>query len=310
MSSLENIKTLRELTGAGLKDCKTALAENNDDMDAAVDWLRKKGIVTAAKKSSRAASEGMVAAGISANMQKGVLLEVNCETDFVARTDGFKGFVSELSGHILANNPADIEELKTQSWTHDVSTSVDNVLSSMVHKTGENVQLRRFVTLQGGYVSQYIHAGSRLGVLLAVDCDASQNGNADFQSFIEDICMHIAANRPQFVSDAEIPEEVVQKEMEIQVSRSMEDDKFKGKPKDIVEKAVSGRIAKWKKEISLLNQLFDEETKATVEKCVADKSKEFGFGFSLKSFVVFELGEGLEKRKDNFAEEVAAMTQQ
>ncbi len=304
--NMADLKALREKSGAGLKDCKNALVETSGDMDAAMDWLRAKGIAKAAKKSSRIATEGMVHAFIGANATSGAMIEINCETDFVGKTAEFQGFVAQMSEHVSTNTPADVEALQDQSWLFDDGKTVKEVMNGMVLSTGENVNVRRFVNMNGDYVAEYIHAGSRLGVLLSVSVDGCDTGSEDFRSFIEDISMHIAANTPEFVSDAEIPAEVINKETEIQVARAMEE----GKPQNIAEKMVVGRINKWKKEISLMDQIFDDENKTTVAKELANKGTEFGGSITIDGFVVYKLGEGMEKKVDNFAEEVAAMSQQ
>jgi len=303
--NMADLKALRERSGAGLKDCKNALAEANGDMEAAIDWLRAKGMAKAAKKSSRIATEGMVHAFITDGAKSGAIVEVNCETDFVGKTDDFRGFVADMASHIGNTNPASVEAMLEGDWSHDGSQTVKEVMNGMVLKTGENVNVRRFTTLSGDYVAEYIHAGSRLGVLLSVNVDGDFAGNADFQSFIEDITMHIAANSPEFVSDAEIPAEVIEKETEIQIARAVEE----GKPQNIAEKMVVGRINKWKKEISLLDQIFDEDNKTTVAKEIVNRGKEFGGTITVNAFVVYKLGEGMEKKVDNFADEVAAMAQ-
>ena len=303
--NMADLKALRDRSGAGLKDCKNALAEANGDMEAAIDWLRAKGMAKAAKKSSRIATEGMIHAFVTENAKFGAIVEVNCETDFVGKTDDFQGFVVDMASYIGNTNPASVEAMLEGGWSHDSSQTVKEVMNGMVLKTGENVNVRRFTTLSGDYVAEYIHAGSRLGVLLSVNVDGDFAGNADFQSFIEDITMHIAANSPEFVSDAEIPAEVIEKETEIQIARAVEE----GKPQNIAEKMVVGRINKWKKEISLLDQIFDEDDKTTVAKEIANRGKEFGGTITINAFVVYKLGEGMEKKVDNFADEVAAMAQ-
>lgn len=304
--NMADLKALRERSGAGLKDCKNALQESAGDMDTAMDWLRAKGIAKAAKKSSRIATEGMIHAFISEDGKSGSIVEVNCETDFVGKTSGFQGFVAQVAEHVGQTTPSDTDALKTQSWSFDEGQTVEEIRQSMVLRTGENVSIRRFATASNDYVAEYIHAGSRLGVLLSVSVDGDFTGNADFQSFIEDLTMHIAANSPEYVSDAEIPVAVITKEKEIQVARAMEE----GKPQNIAEKMVVGRINKWKKEISLLDQIFDDDNKTTVAKELANKGSEFGGSITLESFVLYRLGEGMAKKVDNFAEEVAAMSQQ
>jgi elongation factor Ts len=296
---------LRERSGAGLKDCKNALLESNGDMDTAMDWLRAKGIAKAAKKSSRIATEGMIHAFISADATSGSLIEINCETDFVGKTTEFQTFVAQMSEHVSTNTPADVNDLLEQIWLFDAGQTVKEKMNSMVLSTGENVNVRRFVNISGDYVAEYIHAGSRLGVLLNVSVDGIDTSNADFRSFIEDLTMHIAANRPDFVSDAEIPAEVIAKETSIQVARAMEE----GKPQNIAEKMVVGRINKWKKEISFMDQIFDDDNKTNVAKELTNKGTAFGGSITVNSFITFALGEGMAKKVDNFAEEVAAMTQ-
>ena len=303
--NMADLKSLRERSGAGLKDCKNALLESNGDMDAAMDWLRAKGIAKAAKKSSRIATEGMIHAFISADATSGSLIEINCETDFVGKTAEFQGFVAQMSEHVATNTPADVAGLQEQIWLFDGSQTVKEVMNGMVLSTGENVNVRRFVNITGDYVAEYIHAGSRLGVILNVSVDGIDTSNTDFRSFVEDLTMHIAANRPEFVSDAEIPAEVIAKETSIQVARAMEE----GKPQNIAEKMVVGRINKWKKEISFMDQIFDDDNKTSVAKEIAKKGPEFGGSFYVSSFVTFALGEGMAKKVDNFAEEVAAMAQ-
>jgi len=295
------IKDLRSRTGAGIKDCKTALQENNGDFDSAIDWLRTKGIAKAAKKAGRAATEGIIHSAV--NNGVGALVEVNCETDFVARTDGFKGFVTDLVNHLLANKPADNAELMSQSW--HTGDTVEAVAQQMVFKTGENVQLRRFeIFASSNILHSYIHTGARLGVLVEISAD---NQNDAILEFADDLSMHIAATRPEFVSSDEIPQAVVDKEFAIQKARVMEE----GKPEKIAEKVVMGRIGKWKKEISLIDQpwMHDDAGKLPVKQVVKDLSATHG-NVSIVRFTTFELGEGLEKKANNFAEEVAQMSNQ
>ena len=303
--NMADLKALREKSGAGLKDCKNALIESNGDMEIAMDWLRTRGIAKAKKKSSRIATEGMIHAYLNETSTVGALVEVNCETDFVGNTPNFRNFVNELAEHVATKTPADVDGLLEQTWYKDEGQTVREVLNGMVLSTGENVNVRRFEIFTGDYVAEYIHAGSRLGVLLNVHADASLLDNAEFKSFIEDITMHIAANRPEFLSDAQIPAEVIEKETQIQVARAMEE----GKPQNIAEKMVVGRINKWKKEISLMDQEFDEDTKANVAASISKLAGDLGASFELASFTTFELGEGMEKKVDNFADEVASMTQ-
>jgi len=300
--SMEDIKALREQTGAGIKDCKNALIENANNMSDALDWLRKKGIAKAAKKASRIATEGMVHSVINADKNYGVIVEINCETDFVGRTDDFQTFSVQAAEHLLENPASSNEELLAQNWKFDSSLTVENVCQSMVQKTGENVRIRRFDGMSADYVATYIHAGARLGILLGINTDVAIS--AELEDFAEDICMHIAEARPQFTSVDQVSDEVVEKEREIQIARAIES----GKPKEIAEKMVIGRINKWKQEICLLDQEFDD-SKQSVAANLKSKGAELGGSITIKGFVALELGEGLEKKQDNFAEEVAAMSQ-
>ena len=298
--SMSDIKNLRARSGAGIKDCKNALASNNGDFEAAMDYLRTKGIAKAAKKASRSATEGMIHAYIDG--ASATIVEINCETDFVARTPDFKAFVNDVAKHITQNSPNDVEDLLTQSWSQ--GGTVQEVLQQMVLKTGENIQLRRFsrFELQGeGLLHSYIHTGSRLGVLVEVGA----NTPAKATDFADDLAMHIAAARPDYVSENEIPSDVVQKEFDIQKARAIEE----GKPEHIAEKMVTGRIRKWKKEISLMDQVWthDDADKEVVGSVVKSLSSEVG-DLQIRRFSTFALGEGLAKKENNFAQEVAAMT--
>jgi elongation factor Ts len=258
-ATMNDIKSIRQRTGAGIKDCKTALTENEGDFDAAIDWLRTKGIAKAAKKAGRIATEGSILCCISNG--SGAIVEVNCETDFVARTDDFKGFSKSLTEFIANNRPSDIDALMAMTW--DGKPVVEH-FQSMVVKTGENVQLRRFSCIEsnGGYIGSYIHTGSRLGTLFAVDAESKALEEENVKVFCSELGLHLAARRPQFTSVDVIPEAVVTKEREIQVARAVEE----GKPVHIAEKMVNGRLGKWKKQITLVDQIWmgDDDGKQTV----------------------------------------------
>jgi elongation factor Ts len=294
-ATMSDIKSLRSRSGAGIKDCKTALVENDGDIQAAMDWLRAKGIAKAAKKSGRIATEGAIHSHITSNV--GALIEVNCETDFVARTDGFKEFVSTVASHVVKYDVDSVDELLAQEWSE--GGTIAEAVQQMVFKTGENIRLRRFsrYDLQGsGIVHSYIHTGARLGVMVEVASTSAVD------EFADDLAMHIAASRPDYVSDTHIPKDVVAKEFEIQKARVIEE----GKPEHIAVKVVTGRIAKWKKEISLYDQVWihDDNDQAKVKSVLKDLSGDV----DVRRFSTFALGEGLEKKENNFAEEVAAMT--
>lgn len=298
-ASMADIKQLRARSGAGIKDCKNALNENNGDVQAALDFLRMKGIAKAAKKASRIATEGAIHAHIVDNV--GVLLEVNCETDFVARTDAFKDFVRSVAEHIIQHQVDSVDELLEKDWSG--GSSVGEAAKQMVFKTGENIRIRRFSrysTNAGGQLHSYIHTGARLGVLVEVAA------NAQIDELAEEIAMHIAASRPEYVSSASIPEDIISKEFEIQKARVIEE----GKPEHIAERIVGGRIGKWKKEISLYDQIWihDDNDQMAVQARLQEASKSYGEDIAVSRFSTFALGEGMEKKANNFAEEVAAMT--
>ncbi len=298
--SMNEIKELRAKSGAGIKDCKSALIESTGDISEAIDWLRAKGIAKAAKKADRAAAEGKIVSFTQNGV--GVILEVNCETDFVARTPAFQDFADSLGRHIINNTPSDIAALMEQSW--DESSSVEQAVQQMVVKTGENVQVRRFALIQSdNQIFSYIHTGDRLGVI------GEFSGPDGLDEFADDLAMHIVASAPKFLSDADIPSEIIEKETSIQVARAKEDPKLAGKNDNVIQGAVRGRIAKWKKEISLLDQMWihDDGGKTKVSSILNQISSDKGGTISILSFSRFELGDGVEKKEGNLADEVAAM---
>ena len=293
---MTEIKELRDRTGAGIKDCKTALTDTSGDIEAAIDELRKKGIAKAAKKSGRAAAEGRIRVEIDGN--KGVIVEVNCETDFVGNTDEFMGLVKSIARHILQHEPADVEELKGQAF--DETSTVEEAIQQMVVKTGENIQLRRFVLVHtDANFFSYVHTGDRLAVL------GEYQSAEELSDFASDLAMHIVAQRPQYIELNEIPSELVSKEEEIQAERIKADPKFEGKPEKVVTGALQGRIDKWKKSISLMEQSWEHDESGKVS--VSRAMKELGTPVSVLSFHTYELGEGIEKKESNLADEVAEM---
>ena len=294
--SMTEIKELRDRTGAGIKDCKTALTDTSGDIEAAIDELRKKGIAKAAKKSGRAAAEGRIRVEIDGN--KGVIVEVNCETDFVGNTDEFMGLVKSIARHILQHEPADVEELKGQAF--DETSTVEEAIQQMVVKTGENIQLRRFVLVHtDANFFSYVHTGDRLAVL------GEYQSAEELSDFASDLAMHIVAQRPQYIELNEIPSELVSKEEEIQAERIKADPKFEGKPEKVITGALKGRIDKWKKSISLMEQSWEHDESGKVS--VSRAMKELGTPVSVLSFHTYELGEGIEKKESNLADEVAEM---
>ncbi len=301
--SAAQINELRKTTGAGMLDCKKALEEVGGDMEQAIDYLRKKGLAAASKKAGRAATEGMVASAISADGKKGVLVEINSETDFVAKNDKFQDFVKQVADHVLQKSPADMDSLLAQPFAGDASKTVQTLLTEAISVIGENMQIRRFAdfTLSGnGMVASYIHAGGKIGVLV----EASFDGAADerLSTCIRDVAMHIAAASPSFLQRSEVPSDVLEREKDIYRDKARQT----GKPDNIIEKIIEGQVNKYYGDICLLEQAFVKDPDKSVQKFVADTAKELGGTITLNRFVKFVLGEGLEKKESDFAAEVAA----
>lgn len=297
----QDVKKLREMTNCGMMDCKKALTETDGDMDKAVEFLREKGLATAAKKAGRIASEGMVEATVCDKCGAGVVVEVNSETDFVAKNADFQNFVHNIATVIAKQNPADVEALK--ALPYDDAQTVGEALTEKIATIGENMNIRRFARFEG--VNQaYIHAGGRIGVLVnfAV-ADPSKAETPEFKAMAKDVAMQIAAVSPQYVRKEEVPADVVEKEKEILKAQALNE----GKPENIVEKMVMGRISKFYKEVCLVEQPFVKDGDLTVAKYVQSVAKELGTDIDVVKFARFEKGEGLEKKEDNFADEVAKM---
>ncbi|AST92031.1 MULTISPECIES: translation elongation factor Ts [Sutcliffiella] len=280
------VKELREKTGAGMMDCKKALTETNGDMDQAIDYLREKGIAKAAKKADRIAAEGLTA--VVTNGNEAVILEVNSETDFVAKNEGFKTLIGELGQFLLANKPATVEEALTA--TMDNGNTVEAHINSAIAKIGEKLTLRRFVVVtknDADSFGSYLHMGGRIGVLTVLE------GTTD-EAAAKDVAMHIAAINPKYVSRDEVSAEETEREREILTQQALNE----GKPENIVAKMVEGRLSKYFQDICLLDQPFVKNPDQKVRDFVKS------VGGTVKSFVRYEVGEGIEKRQDNFAEEV------
>ena len=295
----KDVKELRDRTGVGMMDCKKALVSADGDMDKAIELLREKGLAVAAKKAGRIAAEGMVTAIVDREKKVGVLLEVNAETDFVAKNEKFQNFVNGVAKTILEQNPADVDALMNMNYDGTDAT-VDATLKDLILVIGENMKIRRFARLEGDCVS-YVHGGGKIGVLVQFDTDL-----ADTDGFVEcgkDVAMQIAAAAAQYMNKEDVPEDVVAKEKEILTAQAMNE----GKPQNIAEKMVMGRINKFYKEVCLSEQPFIKDDKMSVGKYVEDCAKKLGGTIKMVSFVRFEKGEGLEKREDNFADEVASM---
>ncbi len=281
------VKELRERTGSGMMECKKALQEANGDIDMAIENMRKSGLAKADKKAGRVAAEGRIAIKISADGKTAVILEVNCETDFVSGGDDFTSFVNEVAEVALENRPETVEALL--ALPIDAEQSVEDKRKAMVSKIGENIQVRRFEVMAAGAgtFGSYLH-GTRIGVLLAVE-----NGKDEL---IKDIAMHIAASRPTCVTEDQVPAELREKEREILIAQAQDS----GKPQDIIEKMVDGRIRKYLAEITLVGQPFVKDPDKTVGALLKDE------GANVTGFVRYEVGEGIEKKKENFADEVMA----
>ena len=304
------VKELRELTGAGMMDCKKALAAVGADMDKAVDFLREKGLAGAQKKAGRIAAEGVVDTKIADDGKDAVIVEVNAETDFVAKNEKFRDYVKEVALQALTTASAGIEAFLEEPWANDTSLSVAQKLSSMIAIIGENMHIRRFekLTAADGFVESYIHAGGKIGVLLQV---ASNVDNPALHEMARNICMQVAALKPLYTASSEVDADYIAKEKEILLAQIKNDPKEASKPEKVIEGMIQGRINKELKEIVLLDQVYvkAEDGKQTVKQYVDQVAKENNANIVIKKFVRFETGEGLEKKSENFAEEVAKQMQ-
>lgn len=299
--SASAVKELRTRTGAGMMDCKKALLETEGDLEKAIEYLQVKGIAKAAKKADRVAAEGLVGAWVSEDGTTGAVVEVNCETDFVARNDEFVAFVNALATHVGSNEFADNDALFASSLN---GTTIENLQKSKIASIGENISIRRFerVSVDQGVVATYIHDGGKIGALVVLSADGDVDANGPAADAARDIAMHVAAMNPRYATTAEIDEDTIERERRVLTDQALES----GKPKEIVDKMIVGRLAKWKKEISLADQPFVKDPDITVAGLVKNVGKEIGTALSLASFVRFERGEGIEKVESNLADEVAA----
>ena len=299
------VKELREMSGAGMMDCKKALGATDGDFDKAMEWLREKGLATAQKKAGRIAAEGIVMTAVVNGGKTAAIVEVNAETDFVAKNDVFQGYVSEVVNQIVNSDAADVEAFKEEKWALDESMTVAEKHAAMIARIGENMNIRRFEKITtDGLVVSYIHAGGKIGVLVEADTDGS---GAEIEECLKNIAMQVAAMNPKYVSTADVSEEYKAHELEILVAQAKNDPKNANKPDNIIEKMVQGRLAKELKEVCLLEQEYVKaENKETVAQYVANVAKAAGCNLAVKNFVRFETGEGLEKKNEDFAAEVAA----
>ena len=304
--SASMVKELREMTGAGMMDCKKALTETDGDMDKAVDYLREKGLAKAEKKAGRIAAEGIVKTNISADKKRASIVEVNSETDFVAKNEKFQAFVEAVAAQAIDTDAADIEAFLNEAWAADTSKTVNEELASMIATIGENMNIRRFekVSCDNGIVVDYIHAGGKIGVLVAAETDSTSDAVVEC---LKNVAMQVAAMNPKYLSSADVSDEYKEKEKEVLLAQAKNDPKNAGKPDEIIEKMIIGRLNKELKEVCLTEQLYVKaENKESVAKYVDMVAKENGCNITLKQFVRFETGEGLEKKNEDFAAEVAS----
>ena len=300
------VKELREMTGAGMMDCKKALSATDGDFDKAIEFLREKGLATAEKKAGRIAAEGLVATTIKDGDKAAAIVEVNAETDFVAKNEVFQTFVKEVVEQAADTDAADIDAFKAEKWALDTSMTVDEKLAAMIAKIGENMNIRRFekIVSEDGIVVSYIHAAGKIGVLVEAK---TESNDERVKEALKNVAMQVAALNPKYVSLMMYREEYKEHEKEILIAQAKNDPKNANKPENIIEKMITGRLAKELKEICLLEQEYVKaENKETVAKYLEMVSKEVGTPVELKRFVRFETGEGLEKKNEDFAAEVAA----
>ena len=290
----EQVSKLRERTGAGMMDCKKALTENAGDFEKAIEYLRKKGIASASKKAGRTAKDGAVFAFRDADNQSVVLVEVNCETDFVAKTENFQKFVENVARHIAKANPADHATLLTQKYVGDAHKTVEEFSKEAIAVLGENINIRRFVRYPltpGKEVKTYIHAGGKVGVIVEVGIsNAGISAQAAYTDYLSDLAMHIAAASPLYLKPEEVPAETVAKEKEIALAQLQ----TQNKPADVLEKIASGKINKFFEETCLVKQKFVKDDKKSIEQLTLEIGKNLGESISINRFTRFVLGEGVE----------------
>jgi elongation factor Ts len=300
------VKELREMTGAGMMDCKKALTATDGDMDKAIEFLREKGLAGAQKKAGRIAAEGIVDTLVSEDGKSAVIVEVNAETDFVAKNEKFRDYVKEVAKQALTTSAADMDAFFAEPWIGDSSLTVKEQLSSMISIIGENMNIRRFkqVKEENGVIVSYIHAGGKIGVLVDVISDVV---NDEVKEMAKNVAMQVAALKPLYTNSAEVDADYIAKEKEILLAQIKNDPKEAQKPEKVIQGMIQGRINKELKEIVLLDQTYvkAEDGKQSVGKYVEEIAKKNGAKITVKSFVRFETGEGMEHKSENFAEEVA-----
>ena len=301
------VKELREMTGAGMMDCKKALGETNGDMDKAVEFLREKGVATAQKKAGRIAAEGICKTLVAADEKSAVVVEVNAETDFVAKNEKFQDYVAQVAEAAMETEAATTEEFLASTWKFDAEKTVQEALSAQIAVIGENSNIRRFtkVTEENGFVASYTHMGGKIGVLVDVETDVV---NDAIKEMARNVAMQIAALKPEYTNSSEVSADYIAHEKEILLAQIMNDPKESQKPEKVIQGMINGRINKELKEICLLDQTYvkAEDGKQSVAKYVAEVAKANNANVTIKGFVRFETGEGIEKKNEDFAAEVAA----
>ena len=299
----KDVQKLREMTGVGMMDCKKALTASEGDMDKAIEWLREKGLAAQTKKAGKVAAEG-VSYAITADNGVGVIIEVNSQTDFVAKNEVFQDFVKSVATVVATADPADVEALKACTYPGTDRTVAD-VTADKVLSIGENIQIRRFVRYAEGVSVPYIHMGGKIGVLVNLAVEGIEADKV--VELGKDVAMQIAAMNPSFLDKSDVDQATLDKEKEIQLAQMDNDPKMASKPLQVKEKIVIGKLGKFYEENCLLQQAFVKENKISVEKHVAEVAKQLGGKITVKAFTRFETGEGIEKKEDDFAAEVASM---
>lgn len=300
------VKELREISGAGMMDCKKALTATEGDMDKAMEFLREKGLATAQKKASRIAAEGIVMLKVAEDSKKAVAVEVNAETDFVAKNEKFQTYVAQVAEQALETETADIDAFLAETWKFNTTKTVNEALAGQIAVIGENMKIRRFqkVEEENGFVASYTHMGGKIGVLVDVVTDVV---NDEIKEMAKNVAMQVAALNPKYTNRNEVSEEYIAHEKEILMAQIQNDPKESQKPEKVIQGMISGRINKELKEICLLDQVYvkAEDGKQSVEKYVAEVAKANGANVTIKGFVRYETGEGIEKKEEDFAAEVA-----
>lgn len=298
------VKELREMTGAGMMDCKKALSETDGDFDAAIEFLRKKGLAAAEKKASRIAAEGICDTNVSADLKVASIVEVNSETDFVAKNEVFRGYVAEVAAQAAKTTAPDIDSFLAEKWELDPSKTVKEELSSKIAVIGENMSIRRFekIVAENGFVESYIHMGGKIAILVEMETSVC---NDAARECAKNLAMQIAAMKPKYVDQSEISAEFIEHEKSILKEQAMNDPANAKKPENIIEKMLEGRLQKELKEFCLVDQAYVKDGDLSVQKYIDSVAKEIGAPLKVKRFVRFETGEGLEKKSEDFAAEVA-----